>query len=154
MTLYFAYGVNMDRAGMARRCPGAVAHGPAMLVGFRFFVMREGYASVMRAPGEIVHGVLWRIGLRDLAALNAFESLDSGLYRRAMLPVRANGGRMNALIYIGRRRKKGRPQPGYLEEVVGAARGWNFPRAYINALERLASGGFRGVRAVQTGETG
>ncbi len=154
MPLYFAYGLNMDRAGMARRCPGALAHGPATLVGFRFFVMREGYASLMRAPGEIVHGVLWRTGPRDLAALDAFESLDSGLYRRATLPVRANGGWMNALVYIGRTRGQGPPRPGYLDLVAAAAREWNLPAAYIDSIERLAAGGCRRARTMRSGENG
>jgi gamma-glutamylcyclotransferase (GGCT)/AIG2-like uncharacterized protein YtfP len=154
MTLHFAYGANMERAGMARRCPGAAALGPAMLEGFRFFVTRDGYASVMRAPGERVHGVLWRLTARDLAALNAFESLESGLYRRVMLPVRTGEKRARALVYVGRSPGEGRARPGYLDLVIAAARDWSLPRAYIESLERLAPGAWRGARAVETREMG
>jgi hypothetical protein len=38
MTLYFAYGSNMDRPAMKRRCPGARALGPATIDGHRYFV--------------------------------------------------------------------------------------------------------------------
>ncbi|MBI4274919.1 MAG: gamma-glutamylcyclotransferase [Rhizobiales bacterium] len=152
--LYFAYGANMDREGMARRCPGAVAQGLAALEGYRIFITRDGYASVTRAAGACVHGVVWRITPRDLAALNAFESLESGLYRRVMLPVRVGEGRANALVYVGRSSGEGRPRPGYIELVVAAARDWDLPLGYIESVARLAPGGFRGARAVETRDIG
>ena len=36
MRLYFAFGANMDVAGMSKRCPDAVALGPARLDHHRF----------------------------------------------------------------------------------------------------------------------
>lgn len=88
MMLYFAYGSNMNRAGMAARCPGARALGVAKLTGWRFIIGIDGYASILRAPGGETIGILWRLGARDVAALNAYESLDSGLYSRRQLTVR------------------------------------------------------------------
>ena len=150
MTLYFAYGANMERAAMARRCPGASARGPARLRGWRY-VIAEGYGSVAPAPGSCVYGVLWRLTPRDLAALNAFESLDSGLYRRAMLTVEAGASRARALVYVGRRRGKCRPMPGYQERLVAAAQDWQLPPFYIDELRRLAPS-YRGARPAETGE--
>src|SRR5689334_11298654 len=132
--LHFAYGSNMDRAAMRRRCPGAVALGPATLDNWRFIVTRDGYASVVPAPGETVHGVLWRLSPRDLAALNAYESIDSGLYRRRMLPVRRDAGRLRALVYVGREQRPGRPRPGYQHAVVAAARDWDLAADYVRSL--------------------
>lgn len=88
MTLYFAYGANMERDAMRKRCPGATALGIAALRGHRYVIAR-GYGAFARAPGRAVFGVLWRLTPRDLAALNLFESLDSGLYRRARVTVQA-----------------------------------------------------------------
>jgi gamma-glutamylcyclotransferase (GGCT)/AIG2-like uncharacterized protein YtfP len=150
MTLYFAYGANMERAAMKNRCPGAVALGPALLRGRRY-VIAEGYGSIAPAPGSCVYGVLWRLTPRDLAALNAFESLDSGLYRRALLTVEAGARRARALVYIGRRRGKRLPMPGYQERLVAAAQDWQLPQAYIDELRRLAPG-YRGARPAETGE--
>jgi gamma-glutamylcyclotransferase (GGCT)/AIG2-like uncharacterized protein YtfP len=154
MTLHFAYGANMDRAGMARRCPSAASVGIAALEGYRFLVTVDGYANVVPAAGESVHGVLWRLKPRDLAALNTFESLDSGLYRRAMLPVRTGEGRVNALVYVGRSVRTGRPRPGYLDVVIAAARDWNLPPDYVAGLERMQPGGWRAARAVEAREIG
>jgi gamma-glutamylcyclotransferase (GGCT)/AIG2-like uncharacterized protein YtfP len=150
MTLYFAYGANMERAAMARRCPGAVALGPARLSGRRY-VIAEGYGSIAPAAGMRVYGVLWRLTPRDLAALNAFESLDSGLYRRAMLTVETGAQRARALVYVGRRRGKRRPIPGYQERLVAAAQEWRLPPFYVAELRRLAPA-YRGARPAETGE--
>jgi gamma-glutamylcyclotransferase (GGCT)/AIG2-like uncharacterized protein YtfP len=150
MTLYFAYGANMERAAMRKRCPGAAALGPARLAGWRY-VIAEGYGSVAPSPGMCVYGVLWRLTPRDLAALNAFESLDSGLYRRMYLTVEAAAGRARALIYVGRRRGKRTPMPGYQERLVAAAQDWQLPPFYIEELRRLAPG-YRGARPAETGE--
>jgi hypothetical protein len=100
-----------------------------------------------------VFGVLWRLTPRDLAALNAFESLGSGLYQRAMLSVETGGGRVRALAYIAREGGKRRPMPGYQERVVAAAENWGLPPRYIGELARLAPG-YRAARPAETGEIG
>ena len=79
MTLHFAYGSNMSRALMQARCPRAEAIGTATLSGWRFLINPEGFGSIAPHPGERVYGVLWRLSARDLAAINAYESVDSGL---------------------------------------------------------------------------
>jgi gamma-glutamylcyclotransferase (GGCT)/AIG2-like uncharacterized protein YtfP len=150
--IYFAYGANMERAAMRRRCGAATPLGPAMLRGWRY-VIAQGYGSVAPAAGCCVFGVLWRLTPRDLAALNAFESLDSGLYRRAMLTVETGGGRARALVYVGRRRRRNRPMPGYQERLVAAAQDWRLPPRYIAELARLAPG-YRAARPAETGEIG
>jgi hypothetical protein len=150
MTLYFAYGANMECAAMRARCPAAAALGPALLRGWRY-VIASGYGSVARASGAGVFGVLWRLTPRDLAALNIFESLDSGLYRRAMLTVELDGRRARALVYVGRPGGRPRPMPGYQERLVVAASEWHLPPRYIEELRRLAPG-YRAARPAETGE--
>ena len=152
MTHYFAYGSNMDRAAMRKRCPTARALGPAVLHGWRFMIMTSGYGSIAPRAGACVHGVLWRLAPRDLAALNAYEALDSGLYRRRMLTVLAERRRRRALVFVGRRHGEGRPRPGYMGLVVAAARGWNLPARYVRALARWSPSALPAARAPETGE--
>jgi len=149
--LHFAYGSNMDRGLMQRRCANAVAIGPARLDKWRFIVTRDGYASVVPDAGAVVHGVLWRLSPRDVAAVNAYESLDSGLYHRRMLPVRCERC-VPALVYVARQRGVGRPKPGYQELVVEAARGWRLPADYIEELVGWVPGGRSTMRAIELGE--
>lgn len=150
--LYFAYGSNMSRALMRRHCPGCEEIGTAALAGYRFIITIDGYASIVPHPGGTVHGVLWRLRSRDLAVLNAYESLDSGLYFTTTLPVLSGAQRVAAMIYIARDRVMGRPKPGYLDVVVDAAREWGLPRPYVQSLARWSLTRWRGRRAIESGE--
>src|SRR5947199_5687852 len=123
MTLHFAYGSNMSRALMNARCPGATALGVATLAGWRFVINPDGVGSIAPHPGALLRGVLWRVTLRDLVALNAYESVDTELYLRRVLPVQLGARRMPALVYIARRSGEGRPRPGYINMLVGAGSG-------------------------------
>jgi cation transport regulator ChaC len=135
--LHFAYGSNMARRLMWRRCPGAEIVSNAVLRDHRFIIMKEGYASVVPARGSVVHGLLWRITPRDLAALNAYENIDAGLYRPASLSVHAAGRVVRALVYLGRSGVPGRPRLGYMELVAAAAREASLPACYVANLERI-----------------
>jgi cation transport regulator ChaC len=148
MPLYFAYGSNMQRAAMARRCPTARAIGPAVLAGYKFFVGVDGWGSVKPQPGGTVHGVLWRLTPRDIAALHAYELLHKGLYDVRDLPVRLGSRRVSAMIYLLRRRAPGRPKPGYVEMIAAAARGWKLPEPYIRSVERWSVSRWTGTRVI------
>ncbi len=154
MTLHFAYGSNMSRSLMGARCPGARALGTATLSGWRFVIGPEGFGSIAPQPGGLVRGVLWRLTARDLAAVNAYESVDCGLYQRRRLPVRHGDRRVSALVYIARQGGEGTPRPGYLRLVVEAARDWELPETYVRSLMRWSPSGWRGARAPSTGEIG
>jgi cation transport regulator ChaC len=152
MTLYFAYGSNIQRAAMARRCPTARVLGPAVLDGYKFFIGIDGWGSVKPVPGNKVHGILWRLTARDIAALHAYELLHKGLYDVRHLPVRVGGRRVRAMIYLLRRRAPGKPKPGYVEMIAAAARGWKLPEPYIRSVERWSISRWIGARVIDAGE--
>jgi gamma-glutamylcyclotransferase (GGCT)/AIG2-like uncharacterized protein YtfP len=147
--LYFAYGANLDKAAMAQRCPGSRPLGPARLMNHRFFIMSEGFASVRRAPGSAVHGLLWDLALADIPALDRFEEVGRGLYRKLVQPVVKPAGTARALVYIGQSLDEGPPRPGYLEAVIAAARSVPLPDPYLRSLTALL-----GTRAPRDGDTG
>lgn len=134
MTRYFAYGANLDRIGMARRCPRSRPIGAARLDAYRFLIMQAGYATVVPAPGAVVHGALWDLADEDVPALDAFEEVDAGLYRKVVLAVQQGGERVDALVYHAASTLRGVPCPGYMEMVVAAAAGWDVPAAYMAEL--------------------
>ena len=138
MPIYFAYGSNMDVEAMAQRCPRSRPIGLGRLARHRITLLPEGFANVLRDPRRQVHGVIWDLALADVRALDAYEDVGSGLYRKVIQPVlRAQGGPVQALVYIGRG-EGGLPVPGYLEGVLQAARGWKLPEAYLAELSALA----------------
>jgi hypothetical protein len=138
---------------MRQRAPGAQSLGPARLDGWQFVITRDRYASVVRQPGSVVHGILWRLTPRDLAGLHAYERLDTGLYRAQTLAVRQGARLRRARVYISRSAAAGRPVPGYQEDIIAAARDWDFPSQYITELARWLPAAGRGAAPV-TGAAG
>jgi gamma-glutamylcyclotransferase (GGCT)/AIG2-like uncharacterized protein YtfP len=138
MPVYFAYGSNMDVAAMARRCPRSRVLGAGRLARHRFALMPEGYATVVRDPRRSVHGLLWDLALSDVRALDAYEEVGRGLYRKVIQPViRQSGGAVQALVYVGRG-DSGHAQPGYMESVIAAAQAAGLPGAYVTELHAFA----------------
>jgi len=136
MTLYFAYGYNMDRRHMARRCPGARGRGTARLQGWRFLITTDGVASIVPDGRSEVFGVLWRLTGKHVRNLDDFEGLARGWYRRLPVRVETADGPRTALVYAGSNRNRGRPRPDYLAPVVlPAARDWGLPGAYLAEIE-------------------
>src|SRR4051812_45776121 len=106
----------MDVEAMRGRCPRSKPLGAARLARHRFFIMEGGYASVARDPRREVHGVLWDLALADVRALDVYEDVHSGLYRKVIQPVlRGQGGSARALVYVGGSLQQAPPLPGYME---------------------------------------
>jgi hypothetical protein len=136
MPLYFAYGSNMDVKAMAERCPRSTPLGAARLARHRFFIMDSGWASVCADPRRDVHGLLWDLALSDVRELDKYEEIHSGLYKKITQPVlRGGGASARALVYVGGSLKSGAAQPGYMEDLVAAAREWSFPETYLRELQ-------------------
>ncbi|ATQ67256.1 MULTISPECIES: gamma-glutamylcyclotransferase family protein [Methylosinus] len=139
MPLYFAYGANMDTAAMARRCPRSRPLGRARLARHRFVVLETGFAGVMRDNRADVHGLLWDLSLADAPALDRYEDVARGLYRKLVLPVLREraAGSVHALVYVGAATREGAPAPGYMESVAAAAHAAALPAAYVAHLDSL-----------------
>ena len=138
MPLYFAYGANMDVEDMARRCPRSRPLGGACLMRHRLAIMREGWLTATRDPRGRVHGVLWDLALADVSALDRFEGVGEGLYKKTMQPVVAAGGPKRALAYFGANAGPGRADAAYIRAVIAAARSWRLPQDALAALEGFA----------------
>ena len=138
MSLYFAYGSNMDAGAMARRCPRSKALGLARLERHRLALMREGWLTAVRAPTSAVHGVLWDLALSDIPALDRYEGVAQGLYVKLTQAVIAERGPKQAIIYFGVNSGPGVPRAAYIAEVLAAARSWPLSAEGVEALERLA----------------
>ena len=139
MPLYFAYGTNMDRGAMAQRCPRSRPLGRARLARHRLFFMACGAASVMRDPRACVHGVLWELAPSDVGALDRYEEVGRGLYRKILTPVlREPAGSAHALIYVGAETSAGAPRADHFATILAASVDWELPRAHIAYLQQLS----------------
>ena len=96
--------------------------------------MPEGWGNVIADPRAVTHGVLWDVALADMRALDAYEHVERGLYRKVIQPVvRSDGGAARALVYVGKG-EGGAPRAEYMDAVVAAARAWKLPEAHIRYL--------------------
>jgi hypothetical protein len=138
MPFYFAYGSNMDVAGMTERCPRAKPLGTARLVRHRLAIMREGWLTATRDPRGEVHGVLWELALSDMHALDRYEGLSAGLYAKSTQPVIGERGAKRAIVYFGANSGPGVARADYIAGVLAAARHWKLPAATIAQLEAFA----------------
>jgi gamma-glutamylcyclotransferase (GGCT)/AIG2-like uncharacterized protein YtfP len=141
--LYFAYGSNMNRTQMQRRCPSSNFVCVARLANYQFGITRHsrlrdcGTANVFPGPGKEVWGVVYKVSDSELLILDRFE--DG--YRRAIMPVCALGDGaqpIDALIYIAEIEPNvPLPNSEYKRLIVEGAKHWQLPDAYIATLESL-----------------
>ena len=137
MRPYFAYASNMDTAQMAERCPGATIADGAIVAGMRFVITAQGYANIVPDRDRVVFGILWDITEADEAALDRYEGVRPGLYKKEELEVVTTGGKaVRALVYRASATKEGTPAPGYLEATIAAARGHGLPEEYVGQLAK------------------
>jgi gamma-glutamylcyclotransferase len=113
--LYFAYGMNTNKEEMAYRCPGAVALGRAVLLGYRLEF--KSFATIVPSPKETVEGVLWTITDSDESALDMLEGYPE-FYDKKTVSVEHDNQSYIAMTYImGPREQVRAPSDGYYSMV-------------------------------------
>ncbi len=140
---YFAYGSNMASSQMADRCPGAVSLGAARLPGYRLafdaWSNRRGglVADVLPAPDSEVWGVLWQVTEEHAEALDRYEGVARGQYRRENVRVESpNGERLEAFAYvICNPDDEGPTTDAYQSILLEGAREHDLPPAWVKAIE-------------------
>jgi gamma-glutamylcyclotransferase (GGCT)/AIG2-like uncharacterized protein YtfP len=99
MTIYFAYGSNLNKEQMSHRCPAAECIGKYTMHNAR--LVFRGVADVVYEEGASVPGGLWKITPECEEALDAYEGLRSGLYRKIYValpkPIR---GEYQIMLYV------------------------------------------------------
>ena len=142
---YFAYGSNMASSQMAERCPGAVCLGIARLPGYRLafdaWSNRRGglVADVLPTPGADVWGVLWRVTEEHAEALDRYEGVARGQYRRETVQVEsAQGEAVAAFAYvICNPGDEGPTTDGYRDLLLEGAREHALPPSSVKAIEEV-----------------
>ena len=93
MTLYAAYGANLDPRRMSERCPHSILLGTGWLQGWRITFGGEEHgwdgalATVVQDPfGQVFVGV-YDVTADDVVGLDGWESADTGLYRKTKVRV-------------------------------------------------------------------
>jgi uncharacterized protein len=132
---YLAYGSNLCAEQMARRCPAAVPGAVVALEGWRFVINRCGVATLLPVPGARTLGLVWQLTAPCEAALDGFEGVATGDYRKVEMLV----GGEPALLYLEAEESPGFPRGGYLERILAAAERLDLPAPYRAELAAWGS---------------
>lgn len=97
--IYFAYGSNLHIEQMARRCPAADPLGWFKLDNWR--LVFRGVADVIREQGAVCYGGIWRITADCEAALDRYEGVGAGMYRKEYIQIKKTPqGEKEMLVYV------------------------------------------------------
>ncbi len=122
MNYYFAFGSNLDRRQMRRRCPTARVVSRAVLPGheLRFSGHSAGrkgpVATVVQADGANTFGLLYELDDADLERLDAFEGVAVGMYARVKRTVGLPSGKTRKVwtYVLASAATRKTPHPDYL----------------------------------------
>ena len=119
--LYIAYGSNLDRRQMARRCPTAEVVCSGMLYGHELLFRGSQFgavATVEPKPGACVPVLVWKLRPSDERALDLYEGYPH-LYRKENLSVTMDGGERDIMAYVMTgEREYGVPARSYYETIA------------------------------------
>lgn len=142
MSLYFAYGSNLDVDQMRARCPESRALFRARLLDHRLeftHLSRKwggGAADVVPAPGELVWGVVYALGDGEWERLDGFEG---GYVRTARCVHDDAGAAHDVTTYTVVDKGRFAPTREYLDKLLRWGAHWRFPAAYLERLSRVAT---------------
>jgi gamma-glutamylcyclotransferase (GGCT)/AIG2-like uncharacterized protein YtfP len=140
VTLYAAYGTNLDPARMGERCPHSPLRGAGWLQGWRLTFGGEdlgwegSLATLVEAPGEHVFVALYDVTSSDAAHLDSWEGADTGLYRKIKLRVHTLDSDLLAWVYVLDAFEGGLPSARYLGVLAEAAEKAGAPDDYVIGL--------------------
>jgi gamma-glutamylcyclotransferase len=130
MTLYFAYGANLNIESMRWRCPDAVAVRSFYLQGWRLAF--SGVATIRPDAGGTVAGALWAISDQDEQALDVFEGWPT-LYRKEIISSEG----LEFMVYRMNNDPAGLPSVPYIETIAQGYRDWALdPDCLVDAVKR------------------
>ncbi len=147
MSLYFAYGSNMDQNQMKERCPNAVLVGSAVLKEYRlaftiFSPKRQcGCADIISSLGDTVYGLLYELSDDELMAMDVFEGHPIH-YRRTTVEITLGEKIVSVYTYEVVNKTEGvRPSAHYLGLIRTAANAFNLSPAYCAFLATIETEG-------------
>ena len=137
MKLYVAFGSNLNKRQMRRRCPGAVPKGKFMLTKAK--LVFRGVADVEYSPNDSVPCGLWMIDRQDEAALDRYEGVATGsYYKEESIVLKYQGKAHNALIYLKNDDGIYPPSQAYLDTIKQGYKDFGLDEAYLDEAVKQA----------------
>jgi hypothetical protein len=144
VTLYAAYGTNLDPGRMSERCPHSPLRNTGWLTGWRLTFGGEEHgwdgalATIVEDPIEQVYVAIYDVTPEDESQLDRWDSADTGLYRKTRVRVSTLSGELVVWAYVLDAYEGGLPSASYLGVLADAAEAADAPVDYVAALRRRA----------------
>jgi gamma-glutamylcyclotransferase (GGCT)/AIG2-like uncharacterized protein YtfP len=142
VSLYAAYGPNMDPRFMSERCPHSPLQGTGWLQGWRLTFGGEEYgwdgslATIVQDPFEQVFVAVYDVTDDDMTVLDRWESVGNELYLKAKVRISTMHGEVVAWTYVLDAYEGGLPSASYLGLLADAAEAADAPDDYVAELRR------------------
>ena len=136
--LYIAYGSNLNKEQMARRCPTARYVGTGMVEGYelKFKGRPDGaYATIDPKKGGSVPVAIWEIQPYDEFRLNQYEGYPNNYFTRN-IPVKIGNHEVTGMVYIMNLRAQANlPSDKYYDTVEQGYKDCDLDIAYLEAAK-------------------
>lgn len=124
MLYYLAYGSNLNKSLMQKRCKTAQIKGSYVLNGYK--LVFKYYLTIEKDPQSKVYLGVWKIEQSDLKALDDYEDYPR-LYRKEYLNIELDGTKEQGLIYIMNDiRQYEKPSKTYFNKCLKGFKDFNF----------------------------
>jgi gamma-glutamylcyclotransferase (GGCT)/AIG2-like uncharacterized protein YtfP len=140
VTLYAAYGSNLDPRRMAERAPASPVFGTGWLRGWRLTFAGEelgwggSMCTVVEDDRESVFVMLYDVPPLDEQALDVWEDIDLGMWRKVRVRVHTLDGEPLAWIYVLDAYEGGLPTSEHVTMIANAAERAGAPVDYVAHL--------------------
>ena len=136
--LYIAYGSNLNKGQMARRCPTARYVGTGMVEGYelKFKGRPEGaYATIDPKKGGTVPVAIWEIQPYDEFRLHQYEGYPNHYFTKN-IPVKIGNHEVTGMVYIMNLRAQANlPSDKYYDTVEQGYKDCDLDIAYLEAAK-------------------
>jgi len=95
--IYIAYGSNMNKEQMKRRCPNAIPIGKGILKNYKLIF--RGVADIIKSEGNEVPIAVWKITKECEKALDRYEGFPY-LYRKEIVTIEIEGKEKEGMVYV------------------------------------------------------
>jgi hypothetical protein len=141
VSLYAAYGIDLDPAQMQHRCPSSPVRGPGWLTGWRLTFGGEDLADAQATGGALATVVQDRAStvfvlLYDVAPVDedALQMWEGETYRSLKIRIETLEGSVMAWTFVLDAYEGGLPAARYLGDLADSAELAGAPSDYVQSL--------------------
>jgi len=133
---YFAYGSNLWRKQMVKRCPEHREISIGRLEGWRWIITVNGYASIVLSEDDYVLGKVYQLSNADVSSLDRSEGVAQGCYCKEIISVEVDGGELKCLVYVDPVMMEGKPKNEYIDRINMGIMDAGLPNEYVSRYLR------------------